>query len=373
MTDNTVRGTGGRRSPVPYLMLLVAGLVGALWTPPAVAEPGPEAPDGTVTWGVRPAETAEGVERPTLRLEVEPGSTADDAVVVSNYSAEPLGLALYPADVRTGQDGTPAAALAADEPEGAAAWVTLDAATVTVDPGASATVPFRVAVPADAEPGDHTFALLTAWKDDQGGLSVDRRLGTVVDVRVAGPVRPTLAVEDLQVRADEALSPASTRGVTLRYTLVNSGNVRVRAQASVELRDLLGRDVGGSPPTTTTAAHEEGVELLPGDRVRVTTSIEDVAAPALHLRARLTVAPVVVDREPPSPDPVPAIATAGTVVVPWAALAALLLLAGVLWAVRRRRRRAARWEARIAAEVERRARLGAATREPEPVGTPPGG
>ncbi|MEK8226903.1 hypothetical protein NKG05_13685 [Oerskovia sp. M15] len=67
--------------------------------------------------------------------------------------------------------------------------------------------------------------------------------------------------------------------MTLRYTLVNTGNARVRAQASVQLRDVLGRDVGGGPPTTTTPVGQEGVELLPGDRVRVTTSIEDVAAP----------------------------------------------------------------------------------------------
>ncbi|MEK8226905.1 hypothetical protein NKG05_13695 [Oerskovia sp. M15] len=50
MADVTRYGTGGRRAPVPYLALLVTILAGALWAPPALADPGPEAPDGNVTW-----------------------------------------------------------------------------------------------------------------------------------------------------------------------------------------------------------------------------------------------------------------------------------------------------------------------------------
>ncbi|MEK8226904.1 hypothetical protein NKG05_13690 [Oerskovia sp. M15] len=89
--------------------------------------------------------------------------------------------------------------------------MTLDAPSVTVEPGTSASVPFHVAVPG-CRTGRSCVRAPHGVEGRRGGLSVDRRLGTVVDVRVTGPVRPALTIEGLEVRADEALVPTSALG-----------------------------------------------------------------------------------------------------------------------------------------------------------------
>jgi hypothetical protein len=63
------------------------------------------------------------------------------------------------------------------------------------------TVPYTLAVPADAEPGDHPGALVALDERIQAGrgsvaVGVQRAVGARVYLRVNGPTVPALAVED---------------------------------------------------------------------------------------------------------------------------------------------------------------------------------
>ncbi|MDF2847431.1 MAG: hypothetical protein K0R97_1413, partial [Oerskovia sp.] len=64
----------------------------------AVGPEDPAAPAAPVTWGVRPADTVHGTERPNYAYSLEPGASLDDGIIVSNYTQGPLTFRVYAAD-----------------------------------------------------------------------------------------------------------------------------------------------------------------------------------------------------------------------------------------------------------------------------------
>lgn len=71
------------------------------------ADPAADAAASTqVTWGVRPADTVHGTERPNFAYTLPPGGTLSDALVVTNKGDAPLALDVYAADGFLTPDGT---------------------------------------------------------------------------------------------------------------------------------------------------------------------------------------------------------------------------------------------------------------------------
>src|SRR3954453_15462804 len=135
----------------PFLLLALFGSL----VHPAVA--------GAADWTVKPAANSFGGDRVAYGYTIDPGADVEDGVVVVNHGATQLQLALGP--------------------RGLGAWVHLDQGDVTVPPGETAQVPFSIAVPSDAKPGDYVGS----------PASVPIRL------RVGGALTPKLAVEHVRI------------------------------------------------------------------------------------------------------------------------------------------------------------------------------
>jgi hypothetical protein len=103
-----------------------------------------------VTWSVRTESNGFGAER-TYTYAVDPGQSVSDALVIANHGAA-LQLAVYAADGYTGAGGQPDLLTPAESSTGIGAWTHAAAATVTVAPNESTTVPFVVSVPTTATP-----------------------------------------------------------------------------------------------------------------------------------------------------------------------------------------------------------------------------
>ncbi|WP_454049836.1 WxL protein peptidoglycan domain-containing protein [Cellulomonas sp. Marseille-Q8402] len=345
---------------------LVRAALGALLVLPAVAltTAGPAAAaDDDVTWTVRTASNDFGSDRTGFTYAVEPGASVDDALVVANHGDEPLDLAVYAADGYTTDAGQFDVLTAGTDSAHLGTWLQTAADSVTIEPGATAELPFTVAVPADATPGDYAGAVVTSLTqpDEADGISVDRRLGIRVDLRVGGELAPALAVEDPRVTYTGTPNPAGTGDATVTYTLHNTGNTVISAQQTVAVSGPFGwfRAAAADVPTTP--------ELLPGDRWEVSVPVDGVV-PSVRLGADVTVVPVMTDAAGSTSAIAAVDAAARTWAVPWAALVLLLLLVGAVvlarrLAVRRRRTRAAREEQRV------EERVAAALREREDAGT----
>jgi hypothetical protein len=185
---------------------------------------------------------------------------------------------------------------------------------LTLPPGQQATVPITIDIPADASPGDHVAAILASSRAEGTGpdgkaIALDRRTGTRLYLRVAGPVEPKLNIEGVSVSYSPSLNPLGG-SATVTYTVANRGNVRLGGKSHVSVGGPFGLFSKNGPD-------QELTELLPGQSVTYTTTIDGVPA--------TVVSSATVHLDP-------------SVAVPWTILALLAVAFLVWYAVRAYRR-----------------------------------
>lgn len=347
--------------------LLVAGVAAAGLAPAAHA-----ADVDDVSWSVRTASNGMGADRTAYAYTLDAGMTINDAIVVVNHGAEDISLKVYAADGATSDTGD-LALLPADEPSRAVGvWITAQEPQVTVAAGETSTIPFTITVPLDATPGDYAGGIVTSLDvpDATTGVTVDRRLGIRVDLRVGGELAPALAVDGASVSWGGGLNPFSGADATLTYTLHNTGNTKIAAAATAHVSGLLGM-------FGQTVSTDDATSLLPGESRTVTATIAGVP-PLVFLLADVAVTPLVTDVSG-STSPIEVVtASAFGLAVPWMLLLIVVLLAvAIVMLARGRRRRSAaqrqaadeRVDAAVqAALAQERARAGAtASAAPESV------
>ncbi|MGW9068162.1 WxL protein peptidoglycan domain-containing protein [Streptomyces yangpuensis] len=313
------------------LLLMGAGLLPA----------GPARAADNGTWGVfpTPAAGAAMTDRAYFFHQGAAGSTLSDSVTVLNSSDRELTFQVFATDaVNTPAGGAFALLPVETKPKDVGAWITLapeTASTVTVPAKGRKDIPFTVTVPPDATPGDHVggiVALGTAvegvQQDGKVQVGVKRSVGARLYFRVPGPVTPGLSVEDVRVSRSAPLLPwVKDARATVRYALVNRGNVVVEPKVAVSAEGLFGRRVLDRPE------RELKLSLLPGQRIELTEPWPD-APQSDRVTVRITAGAAA------HPD---LVSRSGTdfVAVPWPAVGLLLVLTGAgvtLWVLRRRRR-----------------------------------
>ncbi|THA64871.1 DUF916 domain-containing protein [Streptomyces sp. A0958] len=328
------------------LLALLAALAFAVTTGPA------RAAGGDVTWTVRTAGGDYGEDRSSFSYAVNPGGEAEDALVVANHGTDPLSLAVYAADGFTTEKGQLDLLAEGKKSRSIGAWVRPGRESVRIPPGRSAEIPFTVEVPRNAPPGDYVGGILTSLKQagDTEGITVDRRLGIRIKLRVSGALKPALAVEDVHIDYRGTADPFGRGDATVTYSLHNTGNALLSGAQKVTLTGpfgMLSTEAGkiAAPP-----------ELLPGERWKVTVPVHDVT-PAFRLAATVAVTPLLTDAAGSTRALDPVRTTAHGWAVPWTLLLLLVLVLGVGAAVfvflrRARVRRARREEERVREAVE---------------------
>jgi hypothetical protein len=206
-------------------------------------------------------------------------------------------------------------------------------------------VPFTLVVPQNAESGDHTGGIVTSvttpgTDEDKTPVLLDRRLGNRVQVRVGGPLRPRLEITDLQAEYDGTLNPVGEGTMHVTYTVRNTGNVRVTAVPTIEVKGPLG-------VVSTTLRSAAMPELLPRNSLTFTADVE--VFPAVRLETSVDLQPrTTEDRAELPRGASTASASTSTWAIPWTLLVILVVLIGGPFVWRwTRRRRARRVEARV--------------------------
>ncbi|WP_090049411.1 WxL protein peptidoglycan domain-containing protein [Lentzea fradiae] len=312
-----------------FLAALTAVLLAVVALPPTASAQ-------NVTWGVRPADNDLGADRPNFTYSVAPGAVLSDALTVTNHEQRALTFGVYAADAFTTSSGQLDLRPAGETPTGAGSWVRFDSPTVTVPSGQTVAVPFTVTVPADATPGDHSGGVVTSLRvEAESGITVERRLGARMHLRVAGTLTPSLEIRGTEVEFDGTPNPVGRGTARVTYTVVNSGNVRLNARHSVRIEGLFGL-------FGTDAAVEPLPELLPGESV--TRTVTAPLLPAGRAAATVTATPTVAGGSE-----LAAVTGIGSdVALPWATVVCLLLVLCLVLALRAQARaRAAEQQRRI--------------------------
>lgn len=267
------------------ILITVALAFGLSWSPAAAQtderplddgdfelEPGEEV---VHSWALTPAgANEEGAStRPDLSYTGDPGSVIEDAVTVFNLGNQTLTFRVYATDAFNASSGD-FSLLDGDEiPTDVGTWVEFAQENVTVEPGRAVTIPITLSIPADAAPGDHVGGILASNEAlsstaDGGAIVLDRRTGTRLFVRVNGPLRPELAVEDLSVDYNSSANPLGG-SASVTYTIANRGNVRLSGTSTASVTGPFG--VGGG-----SAEAIQFNELLPGESVTYEADVDNV-------------------------------------------------------------------------------------------------
>ena len=286
----------------------------------------------TESWTLAPATSASEVgNRPNLSYTIEPGETVKDAVTVYNLGNVPLIFSVYATDAFNNDDGTFSVLPGDKKPTDVGTWFTLDQNLISVPPGQQTTIPFTLEVPRDATPGDHVGAVLAASPTKGTGdsgetITLDRRTGTRLFVRVAGPLRPELAITNMESDYDQGVNSFDGT-TTVKFRVENRGNVRMNGNPVVEV----GGPLGALSKTVKLPAISE---LLPGEHADLSVHVTGVPA----LMANSTKVSIRPESDGVSAAPTSSAST--TQFAPPITLMLLFLVAIlVLLAMRQRRRR----------------------------------
>ncbi|WP_051639930.1 WxL protein peptidoglycan domain-containing protein [Cellulomonas sp. URHE0023] len=345
----------GTRVVVPLLVALAALVLGPL-AGTATAE------EGTAAWSVTPT-TADGAAdtRTRIDIQLDPGGTTHDQVLVANASTAEQTFTVYAADAFNTADGGYDLLAAATPSTDVGTWVTVAAPTVTVPALGTAVVGFDVTAPAGATPGDHAGGIvvsLASVATGNDGVVIDSRVAVRLAVRISGELTPALEVRNVSASSAGSLVPFGASASTVTYDLVNTGNVKIVGTPRVRVTGPFG--VG-----TTEVESANSAEVLPGQSFAVKTEVPGVA-PLVVMTATVDV-DMVAAPGPETEIPLTSSTARGVFPsVPWTGLLVVLLVLGavalVVWRRRKRREEAERLWAQMVAESGRRG---------APVGTPP--
>jgi hypothetical protein len=254
----------------------------------------------------------------------------EDHVAAVNYSTNPVSLQLYATDADETAGGGFGLLPSTTRPTGVGAWITIPAAdaTVVVPPRSAhgpggVIVPILLRIPDRVSPGDHSGGIVAAFRTTGTNASGQRvvlvlRVGTRVYVRVAGPLAPAVAVQDLHTTYSGTLNPFGQGRASVDYLVTNTGNVNLAVSSdTVSLSGLVGDGHQVQLPSIAL--------LLPGASVRESAQVAGVW-PQFYLHASVSLLPV----ELPGFGTVSPLgrvgASTGTWAIPWSSLGLVVLV-----------------------------------------------
>ena len=299
---------------------LVVLTLAVAWSAPAAA-----ADDGRVTWSVVPADESDPDGRRVIDLELEPGERATEHVAVSNQSAAEVTFALSANDGYLTERGSFDMRPSSVPPTDGGAWITVPS-EVTVAPGETEVVPFEVAAPADAVPGDHPAGVAASVRSG-GEMRVESRVGVRVNLRVPGEVVASMSAEPLGVSFAQGPGLFEPGELVVRYAVVNNGTVALRTTSRVSAQSRIGGPSASAPVGET-------LEVLPGGRREITVRVPGVW-PLGPFGVEAVVSAAVADGGPDVLAPADVTLADTAWALPLLHALALLALALVGWAVRR--------------------------------------
>jgi hypothetical protein len=311
---------------------------------------------GPISWSVIPASATQPDTRAKFSYtNIKPGSTITDHVAVLNRGKQSIAFEIYGTDA-TGTTLTNALTLlpAGKTPLDIGSWVKLPGGvsqqSIVIGGGHGIVEAFKVLVPGNATPGDHTGGVIGQVsfnrRNSKGQLVTEyQRIAVPLELRVAGPLHAGLAVESIATEFHTSLNPFGSGSATVSYTVHNTGNVRITGSQSVSVTGPFG--------ISSLVRLNNLPTVLPGDSVRVTAAPGGLF-PLGPMTAHVRLSPAIPTGAPPMALPTGNVTgTASLFAVPWSLLGLIVLVVAaaiVMWRGRGWQRR--RLRAKLAAAAE---------------------
>ena len=274
-------------------------------------------PAGSITYALGTSDGSIGDGRPRFTWTLAHGASHMDYGIAYNLGAKPLTLRVYGVDATTDTNGSLTANAAKMPRKGVGLWMKPYTTFVTIPGKSSIVIPFQVTVPKNAAVGDHGGALVVGTipsVERTPGKEVIRqetRIAMPAYVRVAGTLTTRVAFSSFKVSFKTKAFKPGFGDVTVKYSIVNTGNVRVAVDQKITLRGLLGVTTRSTTPASVQ-------QLLPDTKYTGTVVFKHVPA-ALTIKATGFATPIPLD--PGSPSGKTATISKTVAAVSWTAVA----------------------------------------------------
>lgn len=174
--------------------------------------------------------------------EVQPGQVIEEGVNVINNKETTKTIQVYATDSTPSTDGGFACEQFSQTPDEVGTWIKMSETTVILQPKSTYLVPFSIAVPENADVGEHNGCIMIQEKKENAptqnmGINLSVRSGMRVLLTVPGDLVRQLDILSFQMKHDKP------KIYTLIPEVKNSGNVSIDTDVSVVTKNLIGRTV----------------------------------------------------------------------------------------------------------------------------------
>lgn len=180
---------------------------------------------------------------PSLEYKTAPGQTIDGVVKLINN--ENRTLVLTPSTANFGakdETGDPDFKFGAP-PEDLASWIKIDTTTVTLDLGETKEIPFKIEVPANADPGGHYAGIFFSSGGTASGggqIGVQSKLGSLIILTVDGNIREQATIDSVKINGPTTIGRPP---VDFQIRIKNGGNVHIKPKGKVTILNMFGGEV----------------------------------------------------------------------------------------------------------------------------------
>ncbi|MEO6892006.1 MAG: DUF916 domain-containing protein [Ktedonobacteraceae bacterium] len=197
---------------------------------------------GRALFSMRPITTAD--TDPTTGtyfvITTRPGANEKHAVRVTNSGNAPGTVNLYPIDATTGQTSGVVYLSQNYERNDVGSWLKLNIQKLTLAPGQSKVIPFKLVIPSITRPGQHVGGIAaedisqkSLLKSTTIQIDLARRVIIAVQVDLPGPPREQLAASGIQVGL-------IANHQTLLVGLNNAGTMMLKPYGTLQVTDIDG-------------------------------------------------------------------------------------------------------------------------------------
>ncbi|MBI5467091.1 MAG: hypothetical protein HY975_02650 [Candidatus Kerfeldbacteria bacterium] len=178
---------------------------------------------------------------PSIEYTTDPGKKIETTVKLFNEASTPVTVTVTTANFGAkGETGEPDFKFDAATAD-LASWIKPGQSQLTLAAGERVTVPVTISVPANADPGGHYAGIFFGSggsATDSGQVAIQSKLGTLVILRVEGEIRETATVASFGTK--DKKTSYSNLPVTFEFRVSNTGNVHIRPQGTVLIKNLFG-------------------------------------------------------------------------------------------------------------------------------------
>lgn len=194
-----------------------------------------------------------GDEGELLRL--KPGGKIQTTIRVRNTSAKTLTLESFVKDFIVAEDGFTPVVVTEDVSNrwSLADWMTITPNVHTLNPGELGQINVLIEAPADALPGGHYAMVLhqpnngvnqkAGDPQQNSNTAINQQVGTLFYVVVEGPIKEQAFIQNFSFKNFSEFGP-----VPFYYQVDNQSDVHIKAQARIDIYNMLGVKVGTITP-----------------------------------------------------------------------------------------------------------------------------